>query len=1159
MSLRWRTLLAISSVFLGLSVVLYGAARIILLNSFAKVEERNSRHGMDLVLDLLSGELSNLAMEADDWATWDESYSFAGDGNTDFIKRNLTPETFYRLNLNLIIFVDTAGRIIYEKMFDLEKKTYVPIPGSLNGHLSADCRLFGQVASGGGGSDGVTGVMLLEELPMLVVARSLGQTGGVGPVRGKLIMGRFLDDAFVRRLAGITRLSVFLEKHEPSSSPPEALTRLTDPARPAVVTRSESNDSIASHTTLSDISGNPALIVRVEGPREIYHLGETSLRYLFGSLVAIGLIFLVAALAFLEKLLLSRVLRLSRAVNGIAAGMRSDMRVLVTGRDDLSRLAADINGMIEALASSQRERQNALVRFEAVVENSPLVAIQGVDRNGVVEVWNGASTALYGFVEKEAVGERLQDLILRGEAADEFSRALAEVCDTRRAAAAREWEVRTRDGAMRWIYSSMFCIGDQDGTASVFVMAVDITDRKGNEEALRESEEFLRVIFESAHMGILIVDTETRAVTSVNPTAAAMIGDSPEKIIGRPADRWICPAAKEGCYNKDSGAETDNSEGMLVTSGGKSIPILKTAVVATLHRRRQMIESFVDISERKRAQEKLEVANRELEQLNQELEQTIEHAQKLAIRAQMASISKSEFLARMSHEIRTPMNAVIGFTDLLMDTRLVDEQREYVETIKRSGETLLCLIDDILDLSRIEAGQLALESVEFDPEGIACDVCELMLPRVKGKPVEILCRVGVAVPPYIKGDPTRFRQILMNLMGNAVKFTDSGEIEVSLDVEEDRDGRVLLHGAVRDTGIGIPENKLGRIFQAFQQSDSSITRKYGGTGLGLTICKQMAGLMNGTVRVESKPGQGSVFHFTGWFEKIPETSEGMGRSELLAGRKMLLVGNNAAGLEIDAQVFRSAGARVVDVPLNADILAVLKEASRAGEPFQLCVVDIPMPGTAGYEIPKLVRGEDSRELSLPLLACSCAVESGYKKSTEAGFDGFLPKPSRRKVLVEAVAGLAAGWRRGATSREDRMTPAPGGEAGRTRRSIRILLAEDNPANQRLASLILCKEGFEVDVASNGLEAVKMFTSQPDRYHLVFMDVQMPDMDGIAATKALRAKGFERIPIIAMTANAMKGDREKCLDAGMNDYFPKPFRREVVVRIVEKWALTEERE
>ena len=1159
MSLRWRTLLAISTVFLGLSVVLYGAARIILLNSFTRVEERNSRHGMDLVLDLLSGELSKLAMEADDWATWDESYSFAEDGNEDFVNRNLAPDEFYKLDLNLVVFVNTAGRIIYEKMVDVEKKSDAPIPASLRRHLSAGGLLLGQGMGAEGRGDGVTGVMLLEDRPMLVVSRSLAHAGGAGPVRGKLVMGRFLGDSYVKHLREITRLAVFLKKYEPSQALPDALTHLGDPSRRAIVTRAESSDSISSLTVLKDIYGSPSLMVRVEGPREIYHLGEVSLRYLFGSLVAIGLIFLVAALAFLERLLLSRVLRLSRAVNGIAAGMRSDMRVQVTGRDDLSRLAADINGMIEALATSQRDRQNALHRFEAVVENSPLVAIQGINREGVVEVWNGASTLLYGLSEKEAIGNRLQDLVLRGEAADEFNGVLEEVCSTRRAAAPREWEVRARDGSTRWIYSSMFPVSDRGSDESVFFTAVDITDRKVNEQALRENEEFLRVIFDSAHMGILIVDTETCAVTSVNPAAAAMIGDTAERIVGRPVKQWICPSGDEECYVEPSCVGIDSSEGVMVTSEGKDIPILKTAVVATLHGRQQMIVSFVDISERKRAQKKLEAANRELEELNHELEKMIEHAQKMAIRSQMASISKSEFLARMSHEIRTPMNAVIGFTDLLMDTRLVEEQQEYVETIKRSGEALLGLIDDILDLSRIEAGQLALESVEFDPEGIACDVCELMLPRVKGKPVEILCRVDDNVPARIKGDPTRFRQILVNLMGNGMKFTDSGEVELSLGIEEDSDGRVLFHTAVRDTGIGIPESKLGRIFQAFQQSDSTITRKYGGTGLGLTICRQMAGLMNGTVRVESKPGEGSVFHFTGWFEKVGEAGEGMGASELLAGRKILLVGNNPASLGIDAHIFRSAGSRVVEVPLDADILGVLKEARHAGDSFQLCVVDLPMPGALGYDVPKLVRGADSPAPALPLLACSCAVESGFKRSADAGFDGFLPKPSRRKALVEAAAGLAAGWRARAIPREERMTDAVAGEVRQGRRSIRILLAEDNPANQKLAGLILHKEGFEVDVASNGLEAVKMFTSQPERYHLVFMDVQMPDMDGMAATKAIRAKGFDRIPIIAMTANAMKGDREKCLEAGMNDYFPKPFRREVVTRIVEKWALTEEHE
>jgi two-component system, sensor histidine kinase and response regulator len=245
--------------------------------------------------------------------------------------------------------------------------------------------------------------------------------------------------------------------------------------------------------------------------------------------------------------------------------------------------------------------------------------------------------------------------------------------------------------------------------------------------------------------------------------------------------------------------------------------------------------------------------------------------------------------------------------------------------------------------------------------------------------------------------------------------------------------------------------------------------------------------------------------------------------------------------------------------MDADFLSVLKTAFHAGEPFHLCIVNIPMPGASGYDVAKVVRQDVSPVSSLPLLACSCAVEPGHRRSMEAGFSGFLPMPARRKNLVEAVAELLAGRRGGITApREERNVGADLGEVERTRREVRILLAEDNPANQRLARLILLKEGYEVEVASNGTEVVKMFTSQPDRYHVILMDVQMPEMDGMAAAKAIRAKGFDRIPIIAMTANAMKGDREKCLEAGMNDYFPKPIRREAVSKIVEKWAATEDR-
>ncbi|MCP4579378.1 MAG: response regulator [Deltaproteobacteria bacterium] len=428
-----------------------------------------------------------------------------------------------------------------------------------------------------------------------------------------------------------------------------------------------------------------------------------------------------------------------------------------------------------------------------------------------------------------------------------------------------------------------------------------------------------------------------------------------------------------------------------------------------------------EIAERKRAADELSVAklsveqsNLELIRMNKELGNAIQKANELAKRADEANHAKSQFLANMSHEIRTPMNAVIGFTDMLVETRLDRTQKDFVDTIKHSGESLLTLINDILDFSKIEAGEFRLEEMVFSPELTVTDVCELIRPRIGDKPVEIICNFSKNMCPRVKGDEMRFRQVLINLMGNAPKFTDSGEIEVSLSLGQETSERVLIHTSIRDTGIGIPAEKLATIFEPFHQADGSSTRKYGGTGLGLSICKQISHMMGGDVWAESEASKGSTFHFTAWLLKAAE-----------------------------------------------------KEVKQYPSDFSV----------------------------------------GEQMGAEDG--GLNENP------------------------------------------VRILITEDNKVNQKLAKMMLTKAGFKVDIASNGQEAVNKLLAKPKDFDLVFMDIQMPVMDGFEATAAIRKAGFHNLPIVAMTAHAMKGYRQKCIDAGMDDYVTKPIKKDEVITVIEK--------
>ncbi|WP_319522195.1 response regulator [uncultured Desulfosarcina sp.] len=420
--------------------------------------------------------------------------------------------------------------------------------------------------------------------------------------------------------------------------------------------------------------------------------------------------------------------------------------------------------------------------------------------------------------------------------------------------------------------------------------------------------------------------------------------------------------------------------------------------------------------------------------------------------------------------------------------------------------------------------------------------------------MELLCRIDDHIPAMVNGDPLRFRQVITNLLGNAPKFTESGEIELSMDLDEETDEAVKLHATIRDTGIGIPENKLGTIFEPFQQADGSTTRKYGGTGLGLSICKQISNLMGGDVWVESTVGEGSRFHFTAWLKKCDETESRCGAPVSLKGKRGLVADDNVANAKILRQILEGVGMQAVCVYEGKDVLPTLQAALEKGEPFDLCISDIHMPDIDGFTVATEIRSSGAFFSSLPLLALSSSLERDAQKCEKAGFNGFLSKPARREKLLQMVGRLLVdkdGTTQASSDKKGKKIHTQYSVREDLKHSVRILLAEDNLVNQKLAKLMLGKAGYQVDVANNGIEAVEKYSADPDAFDLIFMDVQMPEMDGKEATQTIRQKGFEDVPIIAMTAHAMKGDREMCLEVGMNDYITKPIKREAVFAIIEK--------
>lgn len=556
-------------------------------------------------------------------------------------------------------------------------------------------------------------------------------------------------------------------------------------------------------------------------------------------------------------------------------------------------------------------------------------------------------------------------------------------------------------------------------------------------------------------------------------------------------------------------------------------------------------------------QKQLQLAYEENERTNKKLEEAIIQTQELATIAEAANQSKGQYLANVSHEIRTPVGGIVGFTELLLETQLTDEQIDFVKTIGRSGEMLLALINDVLDFSKIESGNTKLEAVEFDPELLAFDVCEMVRPKIGDKPIEVLCQIGDTLPASVIGDPLRLRQILTNLMGNAVKFTETGEIALMLSVNEETEQQVKLDISVRDTGPGISQDELSDIFTAFQQANDTITRKYGGTGLGLSISRDLAHLMGGNIRVESELNKGSTFLVTVQLGKAePKAIE---RSDIgkLTNQRVLVVDDNPSSRQLILHNLEAVGVNVFLACDGVDALKQIQEAEKTGELFNMCLCDIQMPGMSGYQFAEKIRQTAGEHSNLPLIALSSNKDA--KLCEEAGFDGFIAKPIRRSRMFQMMVNLISRTDQDkiSTTRRAPQIATQYSIRENIKHSIQILLVDDNLMNQKLAAMILKKAGYHIDVANDGQEAIDKIVADPKNFDLVFMDIQMPNVDGVEATRILREKGFDSLPIIAMTAHALKGDRERFIQGGMSDYVTKPIRRELVLALIKKWIFESE--
>jgi PAS domain S-box-containing protein len=768
-------------------------------------------------------------------------------------------------------------------------------------------------------------------------------------------------------------------------------------------------------------------------------------------------------------------------------------------------------------AVADADRQLLDHRLQAFIDQGPLtVYVYRPEGPGQNAYMSPQLEAILGYTAEEWTAD--PDLFSKVLHPDDRDWVLAEQRRTQGAGEPfrAEYRMMTRDGRVLWFLDEAHEVAGREGEPAYhYGYLLEITERKELEAELARQKAYYQELHRLSPVAIVTLDMDNR-VLSWNPEAERLFGYAQGEAIDRPLADLLFPTEDLREESRavqrqveDHGlahviARRARKDGVLV-----DVEILTVPLVADGERTGFLL-LYHDITELLRAREDAEAANQ----------------------------AKSAFLATMSHEIRTPMNAMIGMGGLLLDTELTEEQREFAEVIRTSGEALLRIIDDILDFSKIEAGKLELEEHPLEVRVCAERALDLVSIAASQKEIELGCLVDEDVPATILADATRLRQALGNLLSNAVKFTEVGEVVLAVSTVEERGGdKCRLRFSVRDTGIGIPTERMHRLFESFSQVDASTTRRYGGTGLGLVISQRLAELMGGTLWVESAAGQGSIFHFeiVARESAAPVRAERMDGEPQIAGKRLLVVDDNATNREILRRLGESWGMLVEAVERPGEALELL----RRGEAFDVAVLDMQMPDMDGLELAREIRRHrDERALPL-LLLTSIGHLADARDAPE--FSAQLTKPIKSSQLYDALVRVLAAGAAPAAARDGDEDGARRGAGG-----IRLLVAEDNAVNRQLALALLRKLGYQADVVENGREALDAV--ERESYDVVLMDVQMPELDGLAATREIRRRlGREGPAIIAMTANAMEGDRDECLAAGMDDYLSKPIRPEELSR------------
>jgi len=849
-------------------------------------------------------------------------------------------------------------------------------------------------------------------------------------------------------------------------------------------------------------------------------------------------------LAELGKKLLSdgnaRFEKYHRRKDGTLMPVEISSRVIYYG--DQQVVQSFVRDITERKAAEEALRQ-VEERIHLMIDEVVDYAIFTLDTEGYIMTWNAGAQRIKGYTADEIIGQHFSRFYSAEEVADGKPQRELVIAGSQGRFEEEGWRFR-KDGSRFWANVIITALRDSDGQLRGFSKVTrDITERKLAEQKLQESEARYRSVVESMAEGIVVQDADG-VIQTCNSSAERILGLSAAQMQGVDAldPRWqgihengtpFIAEERPTVFTRRTGKGRNNVVmGIHKPDGSLTWVSISTQPLFYAGETKPdgIVASFVDITEHKRIEQELAKAR----------DEALESAR-----------IKSTFLATMSHEIRTPMNGVLGMVDLLLATNLDEKQRKMLEVIQSSGRTLLNIINDTLDFSKIEAGGVGLEQQDFEPVQVIEGMVGLLASQAQIKGLSLMALVDPEVPSVLNGDSMRLQQILVNLVGNAIKFTEHGEVLVHAMLENMTQTHATLQVSISDTGIGLSVEARENLFQPFSQADDSTTRRYGGTGLGLAICKGLVELMGGEIGVESETGQGATFRL-----RIPFTIPSAAtRTQLgaqpegdLHNTKVLLVDDSTSARLILGRYLSKLKARTGTASSGKRALEELRAAATANEPYDAAVIDLVMPGLDGISLAQAIKQDPVVADTALILITAFYTEESQKQALQAGFVATLPKPVRQAQLFKAIKERYNPQLTLIAAEQ----PAPV-ITGEFEAKQRILLVEDNPVNQLVASMQLERLGYKVEIAENGVEVLQIIDKEP--YDLILMDCHMPEMDGFEATRRIRrreADGQTHVPIIAMTANAMQGDREVCLKAGMDDYIAKPIALSDLKQALERW-------